>query len=123
MAQVLRIASFIAIWYPAAPPVLIYANWVVALAELGRMPRFMLDDPKHVASLTPLVHWISGWSLILGYGAFLASAAILVVASLLPKQPKRRQLLGQLGIAGLGALAAYVWCLVDPGGVVGWYFD
>jgi hypothetical protein len=123
MSRVTSIAASIATWFPVLPPVLIYGNWVVARAELGRAPVEMLDDPKHIGGLTTLVHWITAWGLAAGFYAFLASAIVLSVTLLMPRQARKKQLAERLGIAMLGALLLSGWFKWDPGRVISWYLD
>jgi hypothetical protein len=119
----LRIATWIATWYPGLALASIYSNWIVTWVELERCPRSSLDDPKHVGTLGPIVHWFSVWGLVLGFYAFCAAALFLLIALLLPQQPERRRLALRVAISALGSAAVYGWFRADPGNVIEWYFD
>jgi hypothetical protein len=123
MALAVRIAIAIATWYPASVPALIYANWIVACLDLGRFPRPMLDDPKHVGMLTPVFHWFSVWSIFGGFYVFWAAVAFLLIALVLPKQPERKRLGLRVALSLLSVAALYGWAQLDPGSVVEWYLD
>jgi hypothetical protein len=123
VALVLRIATVIATWYPALVPALVYVNWIVAWVELERCPRPMFDDPKHVGTLTPLVHWFSVWGVVLGFWLFWGAVAFLVIALVLPKQPDRKRLARRVVLSLLGIAAVYGWVRLDPGRVFEWYMD
>ena len=64
VAHMSRTAARVAMLIPPLIPLLIYANWVVACVELGRLPVPMRDHPKHVGQLTPVLHWFMAWGLV-----------------------------------------------------------
>ena len=123
MERALRSATLFTRCYPALVPALIYINWIVAWVELGRYPRLMLDDPKHVGRLGPVFHWFSVWSIVLGFWVFCAALALLLIALFLPRLKEKKRIALRLATALVSIAAVYVWFGLDPGRVIEWYFD
>jgi hypothetical protein len=123
LARLRRVATIVAIGFPALIPLLVYGDWIVARFELGRWPRLALDDPKHVGTLTPIVHAVSVWGVLRGFYVFCGALVVLLIALLVPKQPNRVQLALRLGFSLLSVGALYVWARLDPGRVFEWYVD
>jgi hypothetical protein len=123
MERTRQLAARIACGYPLLLPLLVYGHWLLAWAELGRMPVALLDDPKHIGTLTPGVHWLSCLVTVVGLYAYLLALALLVLAALWPRQQVRKATWLTLAASVLGGAGTYWLMRSDPGDVVVWFLD
>jgi hypothetical protein len=100
----------------------VYAVWLVAWTALGRRPRPLLDDPKHLGGVVDVAHTASIYVFLLALPILFASLAAALALRFIEKAPWRTALLWLAAllfswIIGVG------FARLDPGHVIAWYLD
>jgi hypothetical protein len=100
----------------------VYATWLVARASLGRSPRPLLDDPKHIGDAVGTAHAVSAALLTV----LLPGGILSVVAALWLGGSRRlhwKAVGWWLSALVLSWLSAVFYGRLDPGRVLAWFID
>jgi hypothetical protein len=112
----------IAIAYPWGWLGSVYAVWLIAWFTLGRRPRPLLDDPKHIGGVVDFAHTTTIFCFMLAPPALFAGLLASISLRFVSKAPWRVALFWFSAVA-LSWILAVIYARLDPGRVVAWYVD
>jgi hypothetical protein len=100
----------------------VYAVWLIACVQLGRRPRPLLDDPKHLGGWVDIPHTLSILLFMLAFpllGAGLGAALWIGIFG----RAKWKVALLSFGALLLSWTMAFAVGRLNPGRVIAWYLD
>jgi hypothetical protein len=118
----LRLAKAFGVTYPWLWLCSVYATWLVARISLGRSPRPLLDDPKHLADAVSTTHSVSVALLLLLLPIGFASIATGLWLGL-TRRLHWSAVGSWLSALVLSWLMAVIYGRMDPGRVLAWFID
>jgi hypothetical protein len=100
-----------------------YGTWLAGRAALGRWPRLIFDDPKHIKGGMMWMYNVTYYLITFGIPLFCLSLLAVGAIVLIRRREGWRKRLIELGIA----IFLFFWLVLfarwDPQSVMEWYFD
>jgi hypothetical protein len=114
----LEAASWASLLQPAVVLFYLYATWATAWCVLGHRPRPSLDDPKFISPVVDVPYVMFAFSLF--YGWMICACTGLLLGAVCAA---RRRNIRPLVALPFVWLAGYFALVLDPLGVLYWWFD
>lgn len=114
----LEAASWASSLQPSVVLFYLYATWATAWCVLGHRPRPSLDDPKFISPVVGVPYVMFAFSVTLGWMICACTGLLLSTVCLV-----RRRNIRPLLALPFAWLAGYLALVLDPLGVLYWYFD
>ena len=105
------------VWYAS-----VYLVWLVAWLTLGRRPRPLLDDPKHLGGWVDVAQTLSVGLFLLSFACFGAGFVVTILLGFLRRTTWQSAFL-RLGALLLSWILAVGFGRLNLGYVVAWYVD
>jgi hypothetical protein len=100
-----------------------YATWVAGRLALGRWPRLMYDDPKHIEGGLMWLYDVTVTLIYFGLPFFPLALFVLALFCFIKRPDRWKARLAELGAAAVLFACFILFCYWDPQSVVEWLGD